>query len=586
MKYLKCKKGYKVDVKSMKAEELSELSCEIREAILNRVSKKGGHCGSNLGFVEGTIALHRVFNPSHDRLVFDVSHQSYVHKILSARAYAFLEEEHFTDITGYTNPAESEDDVFITGHTSTSLSTSLGLAIARDRKKTDEKIVAIIGDGSLSGGLALEALNAIGEYRGQLLVIVNDNDMSISENHGGIYRSLAELRCTQGRSSNNIFRSFGIGYEYLQDGNDVIAFTNALERLKDRSLPVVLHVCTQKGCGYPPAVKDKEGFHFKMPFDIKTGLDLVTATTQSLGEKTYNYISSLIEKGGKIQVLNAATASTLAMDKPRRDKLGANYTDFGIAEGCMVSAAAGIAKGGAVPVVPVYSTFLNRAYDQIFHDVCINALPVVFLIFSSSLFAMRDVSHNGHFTDVLVSNLPNLTLLSPAGEDEYFEVLKSALAGEYPAAVAIKVPENPISSHFTSSLNTKAAREVISGDSSCALIAVGDTLGTAEKTHAILLEKGVSITLLSSLVASADLDSDYYKKLFDEYSLIAVLDYAPLFSGFASKLAVLNTSGRCKLLPLSYPNKFTDGYEPEEFLRKNSLDAVSAASRILSSLGR
>ncbi|MBP6281972.1 MAG: 1-deoxy-D-xylulose-5-phosphate synthase, partial [Leptotrichiaceae bacterium] len=433
------------DLRKLNREELENLAEEVRKALLNRLTKypKGGHVGPNFGVVELTIALHYVFNSPVDKMIFDVSHQAYPHKILTGRKDGFIYDEKFGTVNGYTDQDESEHDFFRVGHTSTSISVAAGLAKARDLKGTKENIIALIGDGSLSGGLAFEGLNSVSEQGTNMIIIVNDNDQSIAENHGGLYKNLRELRETKGISSNNYFKSLGLDYKYVDDGHDIKKLIEILESVKDTNHPVVLHIKTIKGKGLHYAEVDRETWHYNGNFDPETGKPKTEAQdVENFATITHDFLIEKMKKDSTIAFINAGVPMAAGFFKEKRkglNDLRKQYVDVGIAEEHAVAFSSGMAKNGAKPVFAVVSTFLQRTYDQLSHDLAINNNPAVVLVFGGTLKGMNDVTHLGYFDIPLVSNIPNLVYLAPTTKEEYLAMLDWGIdQSEYP--VIIKVP--------------------------------------------------------------------------------------------------------------------------------------------------
>lgn len=383
------------DVKALNTEEMKQLAQEMRTVLIKKLSIHGGHFGPNLGMAEAIIALHYVFNSPVDKFVFDVSHQSYCHKILTGRKDAFIFEDKYDDVSGYTNPEESKHDLFNIGHTSTSVSLASGLAKARDLNGGKENVIAVIGDGSLSGGEALEGLDYAGEFDGNFIIVVNDNDMSIAENHGGLYKNLKLLRDTDGKAECNLFKAMGLDYVFVKDGNDIEQLISAFESVKDIDHPVVVHICTQKGKGYAPAEKDKENWHWCMPFDIETGRSKFEFDGESYDDITVNYLLDKMKNDKSVAVITSGTPTVAGFTKDKRDIAGKQFIDVGIAEEHAVALASGMAKNGAKPVYGVYSSFIQRTYDQISQDLCINSNPVTIIVFAATVFGMNDVTHLG-----------------------------------------------------------------------------------------------------------------------------------------------------------------------------------------------
>ena len=370
-----------IDVKKLNKDELKTLAEEMRTALLQKLSIHGGHFGPNFGMVEAIIALHYVFNSPKDKFVFDVSHQTYCHKMLTGRNEAFLYQEHYDDVSGYSNPDESDHDFFTIGHTSTSVSLACGLAKARDLKGDDENIVAVIGDGSLSGGEALEGIDFASELNSNMIIVINDNDMSIAKNHGGLYKNLKLLRDTNGKAECNLFKAMGLDYVFVKDGNNIEELISAFNSVKDSKTPVAVHICTEKGKGYALAEKDKESWHWCMPFDIETGKSKFTFEGEDYSSVTASYLLNKMKADKTVAAITSATPTVLGFTKDKRDEAGSQFIDVGIAEETAVALASGMAKNGAKPVYGVYSTFVQRTFDQLSQDLCINKNPATIVVY-------------------------------------------------------------------------------------------------------------------------------------------------------------------------------------------------------------
>lgn len=431
------------DVKKIEIDKLPVLAQEIRDALLVRASKHGGHFGPNFGMVEATIALHYVFESPKDKIIYDVSHQSYPHKMLTGRKEAYLSEQHYDDVSGYTNPNESEHDFFTVGHTSTSVSLAAGLAKARDLKGENGNVIAVIGDGSLSGGEALEGLDFAAELQSNFIIIVNDNDMSIAENHGGLYQNLALLRKTDGQTECNLFKAMGLDYVYVDRGNDVAALIKAFKEVKDSTKPVVVHINTLKGKGYAPAEKCKEQWHYSGPFDIETGKPLFDNVEEDYSSVTCEYLLEKMKNDSSVVAITSGTPTVMGFTEDKRKEAGSQFVDVGIAEETAVALASGIAVNGGKPFYGVYSSFVQRTFDQVSQDVCINNSPITMVIYQGSVYGMNDVTHLG-FQDIpMLSNIPNLVYLAPATKEEYLAMLDWSMEQtSYP--VAIKLPGGPM----------------------------------------------------------------------------------------------------------------------------------------------
>ena len=431
------------DLKGLSKEELEKLSGEIREILLKKLSIHGGHFGPNFGMVEAIIAMHYVFESPKDKFVFDVSHQSYPHKILTGRKDAFIYEEKYDDVTGYTNPNESEHDIFNVGHTSTSISLASGLVKARDVKGENYNVVAVIGDGSLSGGEALEGLDFAGEQNSNFIIIVNDNDMSIAENHGGLYKNLKQLRESNGTCECNLFKAMGLDYIYVNKGNNLEKLIETFSKIKDIDHPIVVHINTQKGKGYKIAEEHKEEWHWTKPFDIETGKSKFTFNGEDYGNLTGEYLLEKMKKDPKVVTIVAGVPTNIGFTKDRRIESGDQFVDVGIAEEHAVALASGIAKNGGKPIFATHSSFMQRTYDQLSQDLCINNNPATILVNTASVYGLNDVTHLGLYDISMISNIPNMVYLAPTSKEEYFAMLDWSIEqNEHP--VAIRIPCNGV----------------------------------------------------------------------------------------------------------------------------------------------
>ena len=411
------------DVKKLDINELEVLASEVRSGLMNRLSKKGGHFGPNFGFVEATIALHYVFDSPKDKFVFDVSHQSYTHKMLTGRKDAYLYDEHFGDISGYTNPEESEHDFFNVGHTSTSVSLACGLAKGRDLKGEKGNVIAVIGDGSLSGGEALEGIDFASELESNFIILVNDNDMSIAENHGGLYKNLKALRDSDGKCECNLFKAMGLDYLYVGEGNDIAKLIEAFKKVKDIDHPIAVHVNTVKGKGYKPAETNKEDWHWCMPFDIETGKSRFSFDGEDYSSLTCDFLMKKMKADKRVTTIVAAVPTNIGFTADKRKEAGKQFIDVGIAEEHAVAMASGIAKNGGKPVFATHSSFFQRTYDQISQDLCVNGNPATLLVNTASVYGMNDVTHLGLYDIPMMSNIPGLVYLAPVNCEEYFAML-------------------------------------------------------------------------------------------------------------------------------------------------------------------
>lgn len=558
------------DVKKFKVDELDKLAAEIREALFNRLTKIGGHFGPNFGIVEAEIALHYVFNSPTDQFVFDVSHQSYPHKILTGRKAGYIYDDHFSEDSGYTNPDESEHDLFNVGHTSTSISLATGLVKARDLKGKKRNVIALIGDGSLSGGEAMEALNVAGsELDSNLIIIVNDNEMAIAENHGGIYKNLAKLRETKGRVENNIFKAFGLDYMYVENGNDIPTLIDAFKKVKDIDHPIVVHIHTQKGLGYKIAEENKEAWHWCMPFNRETGLSTIDyGNGEDYTSITADYIVKKVKKDKDVLVITPAMPMAVGLSPELRAELGNQYIDVGIAEEQAVAMASGAAKNGAKPLVVTNMTFIQRTYDQISQDVCINNNPVTILLNYTSFAGLTDVTHLGIFGISAFSNIPNLVILAPSSKSEYINMLDWSLdQKEHP--VMILIPGNEVTERESDKDYDNIGKfKVEKQGEKAAIIALGDFYQMGESLAAAVKEElGFTPTLINPRFASA-LDAELLEEIGHNHSLVVTLEDGIVDGGFGHKIAAFYSASDVKVKNYGLEKKFYDRYNPAELLKE------------------
>lgn len=525
------------DVKKLNIEEMTALAEEMRHALLKRASIHGGHFGPNFGMVEAIIALHYVFESPKDKMVFDVSHQTYPHKMLTGRKDAYLYEEHYDDVTGYSCPQESEHDHFTVGHTSTSVSLACGLAKARDLRGESANVIAIIGDGSLSGGEALEGMDFAAELDSNMIIVVNDNDMSIAENHGGLYSNLKLLRETNGQAECNLFKAMGLDYVYVDHGNDLRELIGAFKQVKDSKKPVVVHINTLKGKGYKPAEEHKEEWHWHLPFDIETGKSHFPEV-EDYSSVTCEYLIEKMKQDPTVVAITSGTPTILGFTQEKRKQAGRQFVDVGIAEETAVALASGIAKGGGKPVYGVYSSFIQRTYDQISQDLCIDGNPATIVVYTGSVFGMTDVTHLGLQDIPMLSNIPGLVYLAPTTKEEYLSMLDwSVEQKEMP--VAIKLPGGDMISDGRevkkdwSQLNTY---EVTEKGSKIALIGLGTFYFLALQTAEMLEKKGIHATVINPYYITG-LDKGLLEKLKADHDTVVTLEDGILNGGFGEKIA-------------------------------------------------
>lgn len=556
------------DIKRLSLDQLYTLSGELRAALMRKLAAHGGHVGPNLGVVEATVALHYVFDAPKDKIVFDVSHQSYVHKMLTGRIEAFLDPARYDEVTGFTCPGESEYDLFEVGHTSTSIALATGLAKARDLEGGKENVVAFIGDASLGGGMALEALNYAPELQSNLIVILNDNQMSIAENHGELYTHLAELRKSNGICENNIFKALGYEYIYVEAGNDLRALIQAYKAAKDQDRAVLVHINTMKGMGLPCAEAHKETFHFSAPFDLKTGAFTHPMSGESYDDIFAQAMLKRVREDKKVVMMNAGTPGAIGWDEEARKAAGSQYVDVGIAEQDCVTMAAGLAKGGAKPVMGVVSTFVQRAYDQLSHDVAINNLPVTVVEFYASMFGMNDITHLGFFDIAMISNIPNIRMLAPASAEEYTAMLARALdAPEGP--VVIRTPGGRVV-HQDTPVNMDFTRyDVVEQGADVAIIAEGPFLAIAREAAAMMRDKGVTPTVINPRILS-QVDAQCLDSLKD-YRLVITVEDGIVDGGFGQKVATYLGNAPVKVTCLGLKKEFVDRFNVKELMEANGL---------------
>ena len=523
------------DLKGLSLAELTDLTAQARQALMTKVSEHGGHVGPPMGAAEMIMALHYVFNSPVDKIVYDVSHQSYVHKMVTGRALAFLDHDHYDDVTGYTDPTESEHDFFNIGHTSTSISLASGLATARNLKGDSENIIAIIGDGSLSGGEAFEGLDYAATLDSNMIIIVNDNDQSIAENHGGLYRGLRELRESNGESSNNIFKALGLDYRFVADGNNLEKLINVFEDVKDINHPIVLHVVTQKGKGYAIAEQHKEAFHWTMPFDLETGKLKEEDNGPTYAGMIANYLMDQIKADPTVVAINAGTPGGFGFNAKWRKAAGKQYIDVGIAEEHAIAMSSGIAKNGGKPVFNVYSTFLQRTYDQLVQDLCVNNNSAVIINHQASVYGMNDVTHLGFFDIPMLTSILHKSQVTRSGEG-------------------------------------------------IALLGLGNFYHLANQVADELAKDGINATVVNPKFASG-LDEELLEELKANHSVVFTLEDGVVEGGWGQRVASFYGPSNVRVKNYGIAKEFHDRYDATELLRENgvSLEQIVAdAKQILS----
>ena len=571
------------DLKGMDIATLNIVADEVRQAVLNRVSKHGGHIGPNLGFVEATVALHYVFNAPEDKFVFDVSHQCYPHKVLTGRAAGFLGNvDDMNAISGYSSPVECpEYDNFEVGHTSTSISLATGLQKARDVKGTKENIIAIIGDGSLSGGEAFEGLDEASELGTGIIIIVNDNEMSIAENHGGIYKNLRALRESCGECEHNWFKAWGFEYKYLEEGNDIERLIEVFRSVKDTNRPTVVHIHTEKGHGYAPAVKNKEAWHWGMPFNLDDGSRPVRNADGTVPEvkpcETYpelfsDWMLSEMKHDKTLIAVTAGTPTAAGFTADKRKEAGSQHLDMGIAEEQAVAMISGMAKGGLRPVWTVYSTFIQRTYDQIAQDLCINSNPAVINVVGGGVNSMNDITHICLFDIPMLCSIPGLIYLAPTTCEEYFAMMRWAILQDK-KPIAIRVPSNGVV-HTTENVDEEYSYEskykVMHEGSKVAIIAAGSFYQKGENVVRLLADKGIDATLVNPRYLN-EVDADSLEALKTNHKLVVTLEDGCKDGGFGERIASYYGTSDMKVLVCGIKKGLYDRYDVEQLLKDNRL---------------
>ncbi len=575
------------DLRKLEVSELKIVADEVRDAVLNRVSRHGGHVGPNLGFTEATVALHYVFDTPTDKLVFDVSHQTYPHKILTGRAHGFLDDADTRAISGYSSPIESpEYDYFEIGHTSTAISLATGLQKGRDVLGGTENIVAIVGDGSLSGGEAFEGLNTAAALGTNIIIVVNDNEMSIAENHGGLYANLRLLRETYGQAELNFFKTFGFDYYYLENGHNLASLVDIFRRVKDTPRPTVVHIHTEKGHGYAPAVEKQEAWHYRSPFDRETGKSTGPRDkSEYMPSLLGDFLREEMKRDPKLVVVASAVPMGLGFTADRRREAGAQYIDVGIAEEEAVALASGMAKRGARPVYFTYATFLQRTYDQIAQDLCVNGNPAVINVLGASIFGMNDFTHICFFDIAMLSHIPNLVYLAPTTYEELVAMQTWAIRQDK-HSVAIRVPEGevyhtsePVDTDY-SALNTF---RVGHRGSRVALIAAGNFYQKGDRVRQLLVGQGIDATLINPRYLTG-VDTALLDELKKDHAVVATLEDGTLDGGFGERIARHYGPSAMRVLNFGVKKQLYDRYDVDELLRENHLTDEQIAEDVLATL--
>ncbi|MCR4774214.1 MAG: 1-deoxy-D-xylulose-5-phosphate synthase [Prevotella sp.] len=571
------------DLKKLGVEQLQTVAEEVRQGVLNRVSHHGGHVGPNLGITEATVALHYVFNAPEDKIVFDISHQCYPHKMLTGRKEGFLDVNAMNNISGYSSPLESPVyDNFEVGHTSTSVALASGLQKGRDILGGKENIIAVIGDGSLSGGEAFEGLDEVAEIGTNMIIIFNDNEMSIAENHGGIYKNLRLLRETKGKAENNLFKAMGLDYMYVEEGNNVKALVEAFGKVKDIDHPIVVHIHTEKGHGFKPATDNKERWHYSMPFNMEDGSLKGDYSGENYNIMLGQYLLEEMKRDPKLVAISSAVPAALGFGPEQRKQAGARHIDVGIAEEEAVALASGMAKRGAHPVWSTFATFIQRTYDQIAQDLCVNGNSAVINVIGSSVYGMNDFTHICFFDIPMLSHIPNLVYLAPTTYEELIAMESWAIKQEkYP--VAIRVPATAVvhsNEDYDTDYSVLNKFKVAHRGAEVAIIAVGDFFQKGERVAKALAEKGIDATLINPRYISG-VDEQLLRSLESDHSLVVTIEDGSIDGGFGETIARFYGTSDMKVACFGIKKGLYDRYNADELLRENGMADEQIVERIM-----
>lgn len=560
------------DLKKLSIDEMNSLAQEMRELIIKKVNTIGGHLGPNLGIVEATIAMHYVFNSPVDKIVFDVSHQCYPHKILTGRKEGFTDPSKYLKYTGYTAPEESGHDLFKVGHTSTSVSLACGVAKARDLKGEKGNVIALIGDGSLSGGEALEGLDNAADLNSNIIIVVNDNEMSIAENHGGLYKNLQELRETNGKSENNFFKTLGFDYIYVNEGNNIEKLIEGFKQVKDAACPVVVHIRTLKGKGLAAAEQNKEAFHWILPGALDEKSDESSVSVEDYNSVTKNFLLEKIKSDKTVIAVNAGTPGVFGFTPDFREKLGANYTDVGIAEEHAVAYSSALAKSGAKPVLHIMSSFVQRTYDQLSQDLALNNSPLTMLVYWGGI-SGADATHLCSFDMSLIGNIPNIVYMAPTNKEEYLSMLEYAL-NQTQHPVAIRVPNVPLESagiEDTTDYSILNKFKVEHKGSKIAILGLGNFFNLAKEVKEEIKNKlNIDATLINPKFITG-VDEALLENLKNEHELVITLEDGILSGGFGEKISRFYGNSDMKVLNFGAEKEFTDRVPLEKLYERYHL---------------
>ena len=579
------KVNYPKDLKNLSLDEMNKLADEIRELLVKKVNATGGHMAPNLGFLEATIALHYVFDAPKDKIVFDIAHQCYTHKILTGRKEGFIDEKNYHKYTGFTAPEESEYDLFKIGHTSTSISLATGLAKARDINGDKENVIAIIGDGSLTGGEAYEGLNNASVLNSNFIIVVNDNGMSIAENQGGLHMHLQELKKNKGELKDNIFKSLGFEYIYVDNGNNIEDLINAFKKVKDTNKPIVVHLNTEKGHGLEYATKNKEKYHWIMPHTLDNEGKPEGVMPETYTSITNDYLVDQVEKGNNVVVITPATPGASGLTPAIREKLGKHYVDVGIAEQQAVAFASGIAKNGAKPVLEVLSSFIQRAYDQLSQDLALNNTPATILVYWGTI-SCNDATHLGIFDIPLISNIPNIVYLAPTNKEEYLAMLDWSVNKNKDYSVVIRVPYVELKSVGIKD-NTDYSKlnkfKIVDEGKDVAIIAVGNFFELGEEVKQELKKHDINATLINPKFISG-LDKKMLEDLKKNHKLVITLEDGIIEGGFGQKIASYYGNSSMKVLNYGAEKEFADRVDLDKLYNKYHLTKELITKDILDTL--
>lgn len=560
------------DLKKLSVNEMNFLADEMRELIIKKVNTIGGHMGPNLGIIETTIAMHYVFNSPEDKFVFDVSHQCYPHKILTGRKEGFTNPDNYLKYTGYTAPEESEHDLFKVGHTSTAASLATGVAKARDLRGEKSNVVAIVGDGSLSGGEAFEGFDNAAELNSNIIIVLNDNDMSIAENHGGIYKNLKLLRDTKGQAECNLFKAMGFDYLYVDNGNNIEELITAFKKVKDIEHPIVVHIRTIKGHGLAVAEEHKEAFHWTLPGILDEKPTEHATLVEDYNSVTKEFILKKSKADKTVITVNAATPGVFGFTPEFRAQLGKQYTDVGIAEEHAVAYSSALAKCGAKPILTIMTSFVQRTYDQLSQDLCLNNSPLTILVYWGGI-SSADATHLGSFDISMMSNIPNLVYLSPTNKEEYLAMLEYSLTQtEHP--IAIRVPMTPLEvtgTEDTTDYSILNKFKLVEKGEKVAILGLGNFFGLGKEVKKALKDKfNFDATLINPRFMTG-VDSELLDNLKKEHKIVITLEDGIIDGGFGEKISRYYGNSDMKVLNFGAKKEFTDRTPLDELYNRYHL---------------